>query len=155
MEVDDHWREKGSSLNCASLTTKPLASSVNVHVLEAPSPLKQSISVSVMYLFPSQDIERQRRVLGFQAEAGDALADGADAAIGDQSQAVHCSIPKCNTVQGRASRDGVTYTVPPAKQAGEASRRGKDAFLDQFPPEPNTMIEIDLQDADGGTTLRR
>ena len=31
---------KGSLLNSASLTPKPLASSVYVHVLEAPSPLK-------------------------------------------------------------------------------------------------------------------
>src|SRR5271167_3628466 len=35
-------REKGSSLNSASLTTKPLASSVYVHVPETPSPLKRS-----------------------------------------------------------------------------------------------------------------
>ena len=38
-------RGKGSSLNSASLTPKPLASSVYVHALEAPSPLKRSISV--------------------------------------------------------------------------------------------------------------
>jgi hypothetical protein len=38
-------REKGSSLNSAFLTPKPLASSVYVHVPEAPSPLKRSISV--------------------------------------------------------------------------------------------------------------
>src|SRR5271165_5997976 len=43
-------RGKGSLLNSASLTPKPLASSVYVHVLEAPSPLKRSISV--MSLFP-------------------------------------------------------------------------------------------------------
>ncbi len=55
----------------------------------------------------------------------------------------------------KASSKVLHSTVPPAKQAGEASRRGKDAFLDQFPPEPNTMIEIVLQDADGGTTVRR
>ena len=41
---------KGSSL-IASLTPKPLASSVYVHVLEAPSPLKRSISVTSR--FPS------------------------------------------------------------------------------------------------------
>jgi len=67
----------------------------------------QTVDISDV-LFPSHDIEHQRRVLGFQAEAEDVLVDGADAAIGDQSQAVHCSIPNCNTVQGRASRDGVT-----------------------------------------------
>ena len=42
---------KGSLLNSASLTPRPLASSVYVHVLEAPSPLKRSISVTS--LFPS------------------------------------------------------------------------------------------------------
>ena len=45
------WREKGSSLTSALLTPKPPASSVYVHVLEAPSPLKWSISV--MCPFPS------------------------------------------------------------------------------------------------------
>gem|GEM_PF-4837133 len=40
-----------SSPNSASLTPKPLASSVYVHVLEAPSPLKRSILV--MSPFPS------------------------------------------------------------------------------------------------------
>src|SRR5208337_1451270 len=44
-------RGKGSLLNSDSLTPKPLASSVYVHVLEAHSPLKRSISV--MSLFPS------------------------------------------------------------------------------------------------------
>jgi hypothetical protein len=29
----------------------------------------------------------------------------------------------------------------------------KDSFHDQFPAEPDTMIEIDLEDADGGTTM--
>src|SRR5208337_1434212 len=51
-------REKGSSLNSAFLTPKPLASSVYVHILEAPSPLRRSISVMspslpVMSLFPT------------------------------------------------------------------------------------------------------
>jgi|SRR5271166_3182613 len=45
--------EKESSLNSASLTPKPLASSVYVHVLEAPSPLKRLILV--MSFFPSLD----------------------------------------------------------------------------------------------------
>ncbi len=52
--------------------------------------------------------------------------------------------------------------TPLCSQSCQASVRGFlpaelcfVAFLDQFPPEPNTMIEIDLQDADGGTTLRR
>jgi len=44
-------REKGSSLNSASLTAKPLASGVYVHVPEAASPHERSISV--MSLFPS------------------------------------------------------------------------------------------------------
>jgi len=46
-------REKGSSLNAASLTTKPLASGVYVHVPETHSPIKRSISVAS--LFPSSD----------------------------------------------------------------------------------------------------
>ena len=41
---------KGTSLNSASLTPKPLASSVYVHVPEAPSPLKRSISVMSFFL---------------------------------------------------------------------------------------------------------
>src|SRR5271166_3613203 len=44
-------RGKGSSLNSASLTPKPLASSVYVHALEAPSPLKRSISVRSSFPF--------------------------------------------------------------------------------------------------------
>jgi hypothetical protein len=95
-----------------------------MHVLEAPSPLKQSMSV--MFLFPSPDI----------------------------SDVPFAPVPFSLPKDGRPGTV-LHSTVPPAKQAGEASRRGKDAFLDQFPPEPNTMIEIDLQDADGGTTLRR
>ena len=50
----DRERGKGSSLNSASLTTKPLASSVYVHVPEAPSPHERPISVTS--LFPSLDI---------------------------------------------------------------------------------------------------
>jgi len=48
-------REKGSSLNRASLTPKPLASSAYLHVLEAPTPLKRLISVMSLFplLFPS------------------------------------------------------------------------------------------------------
>ena len=47
-----NWRrEKGSSLNSASLTPRPLASSIYMHVPEAPSPFKRSISVTS--LFPS------------------------------------------------------------------------------------------------------
>src|SRR5271166_1925344 len=52
-------REKGSSLNSAFLTPKLLASSVYMHVLEAPSPLKWSISVTS--LIPSP----QDRLSGF------------------------------------------------------------------------------------------
>ncbi len=48
--------EKGSLLNSASLTHKPLALSVYLHVLEAPSPLKRSISV--MSPFPSFSLTR-------------------------------------------------------------------------------------------------
>ena len=44
-------REKGSSLNRAFLTPKPLTPSVYVHILEAPSPLRRSISVTSR--FPS------------------------------------------------------------------------------------------------------
>ena len=47
---------KGSSLNSALLTPKPIASSVYVRVPEAPSPHKLSISVTP--LFPSP---RERR----------------------------------------------------------------------------------------------
>jgi hypothetical protein len=52
-------RGKGSLLNSASLTPKPLASSVYVHVLEAPSPLKRSISVMspIPSFFPSLVLE--------------------------------------------------------------------------------------------------
>ncbi len=45
-------RENGSSLISAFLTPKPPASSVYVHVLEAPSPLKRSILVTSP--FPSR-----------------------------------------------------------------------------------------------------
>ena len=48
-------REKGSSLNSAFLTPKALTSSVYVHVLEAPSPLK--FSILVMSLFPYQMLD--------------------------------------------------------------------------------------------------
>src|SRR5271157_5872755 len=44
-------RGKGTSLNSTCLTPKPFASSVYVHVPEAPSPGKRAISV--MSLFPS------------------------------------------------------------------------------------------------------
>jgi len=47
----DPEKAKGTSLNSASLTPKPLASSVYVHVPEAPSSVKRLISV--MSLFPS------------------------------------------------------------------------------------------------------
>ena len=50
-ERKDEWREKGSSLNSASLTTKPLAPSVYVRASATPSPFKRSISVTS--LFPS------------------------------------------------------------------------------------------------------
>jgi hypothetical protein len=53
-------REKGSSLNSAFLTSKPPASSVYVHVLEAPSPLKRSISVRCP--FPSARTSEEKRV---------------------------------------------------------------------------------------------
>src|SRR5271157_6369201 len=49
-------REKGTSLNSTCLTPKPLASSVYVHVPEAPSPHERSISV--MSLFPSRPAHR-------------------------------------------------------------------------------------------------
>ena len=52
----DRGREEGPSLNSASLTPEPLASSVYVHALEAPSPLKRSISVTS--LFPSPEMSR-------------------------------------------------------------------------------------------------
>jgi hypothetical protein len=55
---------KGSSLNIASLATRPLASSIYVHVAEAPSPLKRSISVTC--LFPSP----QGRVPASQQSTG-------------------------------------------------------------------------------------
>ncbi len=51
-------REKGSLLISASLTPWPLASSVSMHVLEAPSPLERSISVTS--LFPSPPKLRNR-----------------------------------------------------------------------------------------------
>jgi hypothetical protein len=51
-------REKGSSLNSAFLTPKPLASSVYVHVLEAPSPLKRSILVTSPFPSPVLRISR-------------------------------------------------------------------------------------------------
>ena len=47
-----HWREKRTSPNSTSLTPKPLASSVYVHVPEAPSPHKRSISVTSFLPFP-------------------------------------------------------------------------------------------------------
>ncbi len=51
-ESTEQEREKGTWLNSALLTPKPLASSVYVHVPEATSSLKQSISVTS--LFPSR-----------------------------------------------------------------------------------------------------
>jgi len=45
-------REKGTSLHSASLTTKPPASSVYVHVPEAPPPLTRSISVTSPFSLP-------------------------------------------------------------------------------------------------------
>src|SRR5271166_301689 len=48
--------KKRTSLNSTSLTPKPLASSVYVHVPEAPSPHKRSIAV--MSLFPFRPCER-------------------------------------------------------------------------------------------------
>jgi len=51
-------RGKGTSLNCICLTPKPLASSVYVHVPEAPSPSKRAILVMSLFLsqgsFPPQ-----------------------------------------------------------------------------------------------------
>jgi len=46
-------RGKGTSLNSTCLTPNPLASSVYMHVPEAPSP--HELSISVMSLFPSAD----------------------------------------------------------------------------------------------------
>ena len=46
------WREKGTSLNSTCLTPKPLASSVYVHVPEAPSPHERSISVMSIFSLP-------------------------------------------------------------------------------------------------------
>jgi len=45
-------RRKGSSLNSAFLTPKPLASSVYVHVPEAPSPHELSMSVMSLFTYP-------------------------------------------------------------------------------------------------------
>ena len=53
-------REKGSSLNSAFLTPKPLASSVYVHVLEAPSPVERSILVTSPLPYPN----RRRNCVG-------------------------------------------------------------------------------------------
>jgi hypothetical protein len=55
-------RGRGTSLNSTCLTPKPLASSVYVHVPEAPSPRK--LAISVMSLFPSPD--RLRTNKGFR-----------------------------------------------------------------------------------------
>ena len=54
-------RGKGSLLNSASLTLKPLASSVYVHVLEAPSPLKRSILVTSPFSLPRIQDDRMIR----------------------------------------------------------------------------------------------
>src|SRR5271157_3977885 len=45
-------RGKGTSLNSTSLTPKPFASSVYVHIPEAPSSPKRSISVMSLFPFP-------------------------------------------------------------------------------------------------------
>jgi hypothetical protein len=44
--------------------------------------------------------------------------------------------------------------ISPRRQAGMVLRQRKDSFLDQFSPESNAMVEIDLQYANGGATLR-
>ena len=53
-------RGKGTSLNNTSLTPKPLALSVYVHVPEAPFPHK--LSISVTSLFPFLDEEQAPQV---------------------------------------------------------------------------------------------
>jgi hypothetical protein len=53
------WREKGSSLNSASLTPKPLASSVYVHI-PGSFPLKRSISVTSLFPSPLRGENRCR-----------------------------------------------------------------------------------------------
>ncbi len=71
-----NWRrEKGSSLNSASLTPKPLASSVYVHVPEAPSPFKRSMSVTSLLPSPGLPelqfplLERNRSAVGTTASS--------------------------------------------------------------------------------------
>jgi len=54
-------RGKALSLNSASLTPKPLASNVYVHVLEAPCPLKRSVSVMSLLPCPAGDWETRAR----------------------------------------------------------------------------------------------
>ena len=68
--------KQGSSLNRASLTPKPLASSVYVHVLEAPPPLKRSMSVTSPFPSPNQD----------EIIRDCSVATGADSKIARQEQ---------------------------------------------------------------------
>src|SRR5271157_1661460 len=53
-------RGKGTSLNSTSLTPKSLASSVYVHVHEAPSPKLRSISVMSLFPFRSDSYRLER-----------------------------------------------------------------------------------------------
>src|SRR5271157_1507069 len=75
-------RDKGPSLNSASLTTKPFASSVYVHVPETPSALKRSISVTS--LCPSTmtcPVISQSKSI---RKAGQVLLDGGRGVLGRQ-----------------------------------------------------------------------
>ena len=60
-------RGKGTPLNSTCLTPKPLASSIYVHVPEAPSPRKQAISV--ISLFPSLVSVRHRSCMPAKASS--------------------------------------------------------------------------------------
>ena len=101
--------DKGSSLNSASLTLKPLASSVYVHVPEARCPHKRSISV--MSLFPSRqakfpkvlDLVHQGQVAGRflrDSRAGCFLARSTAISLAawptaDQQEPAHTKVRDC------------------------------------------------------------
>ncbi len=54
--MNDGRRGQGTLLNSTSLTPKPLASSVYMHVPEAISPHKRSISVTSLFPFPGLEL---------------------------------------------------------------------------------------------------
>ena len=57
---------------------------------------------------------------------------------------------------GRASeKRDEPFSDPQSLPSSRKSDMWNDAFLDQFPPKPHSMIEIDLEDANGGPTARR